>query len=151
MAVGVILLIFTPWIDDLTPEDRYELYHADQFELISIDPTFDDHPTGELLAARYPVLGRAKIEDAATRVRLVDALREGIRNYDGTTVACFDPRHAICVTRSGKTTTFLICFQCSRGRVFQDDRGLPGFKLSSSPEPVFDEVLIAHGVPLAPK
>ena len=70
-----------------------------------------------------------------------------------TVPSCFDPRHAIAVKYEGKSLYLSICFQCNQVFVYvdgQNDVALR-FYTSDTPEPVFDDVLKAAGVPLADK
>jgi hypothetical protein len=53
--------------------------------------------------------------------------------------------------RAGVTTDFVICFECRQVRVWRGDQKVALFLVNGSPQPVFDEVLKAVGVPLAPK
>lgn len=129
------------------------LEQAKQFELISLYPDpakkeFHDRFHG------WTVSGKTSVKEAQTRKRLVDALKKGIEEVDGIGRGlCFEPRHGIRVTYQEKTADFLICFHCAQVRIFMGESVAPlqDFKISKSPEPVFDQVLSAAGIPLAAK
>jgi hypothetical protein len=99
----------------------------------------------------WRVLGRTTITDQATQRKLNEALRAGARENSGAAAACFNPRHGVHVTRADKTYDLVICFECLQVQAFEAGQRTEGFLVSESPQPVFDEVLRAAGVPLAEK
>jgi len=131
---------------------RKALRDAESFELLSIDPErLRSPPDGHFHG--YKVLGRTKIEDAAGRAKLVTALEKGATEGRDP-ASCFNPRHAIRATSSGKTSDFLICFECSQVKVLETettsvDRPDARFLISRSPQPEFDQALRDAGLPLA--
>ena len=126
------------------------LQHADRYELLSLDPgRVTDPPPDHFHGWR--VLGRTTITDQATRTKLNEALRAGAREHSGAAVRCFNPRHGVRVTRADKAYDLVICFECLQVRTFEAGQRTEGFLVSASPQPVFDEVLRAAGVPLAEK
>lgn len=119
---------------------------ADQLELYSLKP---DDIAGNL--DRFTVLGKTTVSNSQQRVKLRDALQSGVRQSDGTMYRCFNPRHGIRVTKNGVVTDFVICFECGRVQVWRGDQRLAYFAVTKSPQPAFDAVLNAAGVPLPPK
>lgn len=96
-------------------------------------------------------LGETEIEDVKVRRELVAALSKGTPEHDGSVGMCFLPRHQIVAQRGRKTLDMVICFQCLQMRAKgAGAKQIPGL-VSGSPEPVFDRVLEAAGVKLAPK
>ena len=61
---------------------------------------------------------------------------------------CFNPRHGIRLIGGGETTDLVICFECLQVQVFVDGRRPGGFLTSASPQPAFDQVLLAAGIAL---
>src|SRR5262245_9650245 len=121
------------------------LEKADQFELLAIDPKYqDEKPKDDFHGWR--ILGRTSIKDANTRKKLVAALKQGAAENDGMFANCFNPRHGIRVTHEGKTIDFLICFECMRVEIYADQMRDGDFLTARSPQPVFDEVLRQAGV-----
>ena len=126
------------------------LQHADRYELLSLDPTrMRTVPPDNFHGWR--VLGRASINDEATRKKLNDALRAGARENDRMVAACFNPRHGIHLVRGDSAHDLIICFECLQVDVFEHEQWIRGFLTSPSPQPVFDDVLRAARVPLANK
>ena len=79
----------------------------------------------------------------------IAALKQGVsENVDGMAASCFNPRHGIRVIEKGVTTDFVICFECLQVQVYSGS-STSGFLTMSSPQPEFDKVLKAAGVPLA--
>jgi hypothetical protein len=68
---------------------------------------------------------------------------------DGRVAACFNPRHGIRASREGKTIDLVICFECLQVYVYAEEGRQGSFLTTSSPQPVFDQVLREAGVPLA--
>lgn len=118
------------------------------FELISLQPTQDESENG---FHGWQVLGKTIVERSETRRDLVAAFRKGVQENKGIAAGCFQPRHAIRVVRGETTIDFVICFECMNVGVFEGTKRGNGFHTTSSPQPLFDEVLTAADVTLAPK
>ena len=135
---------------DLPAPAMEALAGAEQYELLSLDPSREGHGSPGNFHG-WKVLGRTSVADSGTRQRLNEALRAGARTSDGSMAACFIPRHGIRAVRAGKATELVICFECLSAQVYQDGRRTEGFATTGSPEKLFDEVLKAAGVELAAK
>ncbi|MBX9579085.1 MAG: hypothetical protein K2X87_02155 [Gemmataceae bacterium] len=123
---------------------------ADRTELLSLDP--DAGPTrepGHFWSWR--VLGTATVEQPDVRRRLLAALERGVAENTGWVRACFTPRHGIRAARGGASVDLVVCFECAQVYIYRDCKLSDSVRVSDSPEPVFDQVLTAAGVPLAPK
>ena len=129
---------------------------TDQYELLSLDPEripperINDIPASDRFHV-WHVLGRTSIDDSATREKLTNALLAGAREKGIRAEGCFLPRHAIHVIHGEDVHDLAICFQCRWVGMSVNDRKGGGFVVSESPQPVFDDVLRAAGVPLAEK
>ena len=99
----------------------------------------------------FPLLGSVEIKDAATRKKLVAALEAGIDDSDGTMAKCFWPRHALETEVDGRPTKFIICFECLQIKIISQGEKDRVVATTSERESVFDEVLKAASVELAPK
>jgi len=117
------------------------------YELLSLDPDRTKEPPADNLHG-WRVLGRTKIEDAATRKKLNDALQAGAKENDGTVAGCFNPRHGISVKHNGKTFDLVICFECMSVAVYEQGKRHEGFLVTRTPQKVFDAVMTAAKVPL---
>ncbi len=127
---------------------RAALDGAERLELWSLDPTLRETPAADGFHG-WRALGRVTVEDAAERARLVDALAKGVAGNDGVVAACFNPRHGVRAVHDGKTVDLVICFECLQVQMFVDASASEGFLTTSAPQPSFDRVLRAAGVPLA--
>jgi hypothetical protein len=116
----------------LEASEKLELYSLDPKEKSASEPN-DFHG--------WEILGSANVEKAETQKKLIDALKRGVAESDGTVAACFNPRHGIRVVRDGKTFDFVICFECLSAVVFIDDKRTDSFLLTSSPAATFNHVL----------
>jgi hypothetical protein len=152
LAAACLLAISLLSCSEKFPDEiRVPLEKAEQFELLSINP--GHQATGDDRFHKWVVLGRMRVTDGNTRQVLLAALKKGVEASDGTTAACFNPRHGIRVIHGGKTTDFLICFQCLQIQVFADE-AKPGsapdiVAITRSPQPAFDEVLKGAKITLA--
>jgi len=117
------------------------------FELYSLDPAKEDDEKG---FRGYAVLGKTLVKDADARKGMIAALYKAIADSDGNAARCFVPRHGIRATHKGKTVDVVICFECYRVKFFVKDENETE-TLTRVPEALFDKVLKAAGVPLAPK
>lgn len=134
------------------PSAAAALQNADKFELLSLDPERLKPDADEANLYGWKILGTAEITDSMTKEKLVRDFSDGVTGYDGPGKQCFDPRHAIRVTRDGKMYELLICFECSQVMWYVDGQMSKGtFTIGNSPEPTFDAVLSKADVPLAPK
>lgn len=137
--------------DKIPGQVRTALEKANEFELLSLDPEVPDpdHPKDE---DRRKSFGGTLVTNASTRAKILAALDAGASSDKASPAFCFEPRHAIRVQHAGKNYLIIICFECNRAKVYIDDMPAEtGFDTTNSPEPVFDEVLRAAGVPLAKK
>lgn len=131
--------------DDLVSADRITLYSLDPYANRPIKWRAEE-PTEAFHG--YSVVGKVEL-DAPARQRAVAALRRGLNR--GHAAACFDPRHGLRAVSNGRTTDYVICFECGQCSIYRD-RAMDGSTLvSDEPEPVLDAVLKEAGVALAPK
>ncbi|HEY8665281.1 MAG TPA: hypothetical protein VIL86_01390 [Tepidisphaeraceae bacterium] len=156
VAIAITGALTWPWVHPKPPTELSALDSVDEYELLSLkgNVTIQEEPGPPNPALSRPhlygheILGRTMIADLQTRRQLNGALKAGVRENNGEAAACFNPRHAIRVTRAGVTTEFLICFECSRVEVWRNDKEIAKFLVTASPQPVFDGVLKSAGVPL---
>ena len=138
-----------PAAEDVVTAAVAAMGHAGSYELLSLDPTrATTRPAAGERFHGWRVLGRTTVGDPAARARLTDALRAGLRGDDALQATCFNPRHGVRVTDGDKTYELVICFECGNALAVESARGR-SFSVSPSPQPVFDDVLSAAGVPLA--
>ena len=154
MFRSVLLVVFFTGLiagverNRIPPDTEAALIHAETYELLSLDP--DREPQADRFHG-WHVLGRIAIGDNATRTKLNAALLVGVKQNKGIVAGCFRPRHGIHVTHKGKVHDVVMCFECLSASVYVDGQRSGSFLVSESPQPVFDEVLQAAGVPLAGK
>lgn len=120
------------------------------FELLSLDPHRQE-PAAEDSYHGFQILGRTTIDDAATKARLIDALKVGASERNLPPATGFEPRHAIRITRPDLTTDFLLGFSTSQVQIYENDQEKNGFLVSPAPRAAFDDMLRAKGIaPSAP-
>lgn len=136
--------------NQLPTEASNALRNATTFELFSLNPNQRDQESGIDTFHGWTILGSVEISDSETRTTLLDALEAGIAENEGLVAACFDPRHGIRVRYNGKQHEFVICFRCYSGDWYIDEKESEVFYLTDSPKPIFDQVLQAASVQLAP-
>ncbi len=125
------------------------LEKADTLELLSLSPEKPGKKDDPKTLHGWTILGKTALKDAAVRSKVLNAVKKGVADNDGSVAKCFQPRHALRATHGGQTVALLICFQCLQIRVYDGDTS--GVLTTRSPEPVLDKVLKDAGVPLAPK
>lgn len=128
---------------------RDVLANADQFELLSLEPSAG--PTRE--AGHFwgwRVLGSVVVS-AADRDALLSALEQGIAENGGWVAACFIPRHGIRAAQGGSSADLVVCFECAQVYLYPDGKWSGSVLVTGTPQPVFDRVLSAAGVQLAEK
>jgi hypothetical protein len=125
-----------------------------KFTLYSLDPgltrSHDKSVQTTTLFHGHHILGQTEISDAKERRTLAQALARGASESDSDLFNCFEPRHGLHIEQSGRSVDFVICFECRRVHAY----GFPldsEFQTSASPQPVFDDFLRRHHLPLAPK
>jgi hypothetical protein len=120
---------------------------ADRIELYSLDPEGDDRNEFH----GWPVLGKAEIQNARTRKRVVDSFCKSLADAKELPAKnCFEPRHGIRATLNRETVDIVICFRCSQAE-FIIGSGSNRELITNSAEGVFDVALREAGVPLAAK
>lgn len=130
-----------------------DLNSPDSLTLYSIDG--NDYRPGEEPKTNesfhgYPVLGKVEVKDPENREAIIAALRKGIADSDGTMAKCFWPRHAIRTSENGKTTDYVVCFECLQLRIHADNATTIE-ATTDAPQPFFNKHLQDADVPLAPK
>jgi hypothetical protein len=148
LALLIISGVMLTACGDKVPEDaRAILKYADQFELLSLNPSrLPGSAEGSFHG--YNILGSTAINDADTLKRLVYAFEKGVSENHGFIAACFNPRHGIRVTSGGRTAEFVICFECAQVQVYVAGGVERTFLISGSPQALFNEVLRDAHVPL---
>ena len=92
----------------------------------------------------YPILGKVEIEDANQRAEIMIAVNKSFEEGKGLLAAsCFWPRHAIHTETDGKTTDYVICFECLQATI-NDEGRFP--TISRSAEPVLTKYLTDAGI-----
>jgi hypothetical protein len=93
----------------------------------------------------YGIVRQVEVPEAARRAEILEAVQDAIR-AGGDQAKCFNPRHAMRVTRGGKHVDLIICFECDNVRISTEEqmRGI-----SDDAMPVLDRAL-AGGAPRAP-
>lgn len=129
------------------------LNQPEKLMLYSIDGTEprpeDEDPAGEKFQG-YPILGQLEISDDALKTRIIEAIRKGLADSDGSLAGCFWPRHAIRSVTGGRTTDYVICFECQQLEVYEDGSSRTVLPITRHPQKVFNELLNSANIPLAP-
>src|SRR5262245_51900338 len=103
-------LVTAPARADKIPEAvKTALEKADQFELISLDPSERDKPADGGFHG-WKVLGKTLVKDKDGRKKVLDALAKGVADNKGEAAKCFIPRHGLRVVHDKKTYDLVICF-----------------------------------------
>jgi hypothetical protein len=142
-----------PRKDELPGVVKLVLEQADEFELLSIDPGQKEKP--DATDGRFhgwKVLGKTNVTDFDVRGKLLAAVEQGLSdNTSSSEPGCFEPRHGIRALYAEQTVELVICFQCSKIKVFIDGQEDKTVLTASSPQPTLDKILSDAGVKLAPK
>jgi hypothetical protein len=148
-AVAVVFLLAGPSAtadkDNKLPESALEvLKNATELELYSIDFAHEDKTKTGFHDMKS--VGKTTVKDADTRKKLVSEFVKGMEG-DITPARCFNPRHGIRATYSGKTVDLVICFECAQFKLYEGGADKPMHLLiGKGPEPLFDKVLKEAGV-----
>ena len=119
------------------------LDEADSAELLALGPV--DGP-GEDDFHGWAIQGRLPLDEAADRASVIDEIRGGVENSDGTAEADFTPRHGLSATSGGRQVDLVICYACRSLEAYADGRPASHFLTSSEPAATFDARLAAAGV-----
>jgi len=123
---------------------------AETLILVSVDFRKEERDETKFFHG-FQTLGEIEVKNAAERKELLAALRKGVEENQDTGAKCFVPRHGIRATFKGKSVDLVICFECMWVYVYESDQKRRILMTSDSPQPVFDKLLKAAKVPLAPK
>jgi hypothetical protein len=96
----------------------------------------------------YPIIGKAEVTNREDRNALLQALIRGIRESDGATVMCFEPRHALTISTKEKRIDILVCFECLQGGVW-GAYSAKGFVTTHAPAIVFNKIAATYKLPVA--
>jgi len=131
------------------------LTQADEFTLLSLNPTPDFEHKATKTFHNHAILGQTKIKNGAPRDKLVTALADGIGakelNIPGVInipADCFNPRHGIHAKQNDEAVDFLICFECGQIQA-NSNRGTNwSFLTTCKPAAAFNRALRNAGVRL---
>jgi hypothetical protein len=127
---------------------RTLLEQAPELVVFSLDPRRPTRDASEKFHG-WRVLGKTILKrDEPRRAALVEALDQGVKEYQGSGARCFNPRHGLRATIAGKTADFVICFECAQTHLFLTGEKEQVFLNSGSPAEAFDTVLRDAGVAL---
>ncbi|HKB35227.1 MAG TPA: hypothetical protein VKD72_02170 [Gemmataceae bacterium] len=99
----------------------------------------------------HQILGQVSITGTADRKRLFAALRQGVEDHDGSVAACFIPHHGVRLRFGSRTVDLVVCFQCAQVKMFVEGKPTDSFLVSTSPRPVFNDLLDRAKVPVSAK
>ena len=133
-------IVFPP----LPAETKAFLMDADEFTLLSLNPSSDLEHKGKTGFRGHRVLGETQIGAGVERTRLVNAFEQGIANGGGL-FFCFNPRHGIRAKKDGKTIECLICFECANVYIYSES-ATNGYSTASTPSAIFNASLALHHV-----
>jgi hypothetical protein len=149
IAVGLLTICI--WTFYSSP--FYPITEDDQITIYSIDgrpkTIREESPNGEEFHG-CPVLGKVEIRDSKQRRAIIDELRSAYLRRPSQALRCFIPRHAVRVVHDGRTTDFVICFQCYWFVEHTGTEQKVGRTISRSAEPFFNKLLTDANIPLAP-
>ncbi len=94
-------------------------------------------------------LGKVEISKPKQRRAIMEAFKGGMKAKNARMAKCFDPRHAISVSKGDQTVDYVICFECGRVEIYWKGDSLPHQPVRTSPEPKFNRVLKAARVPIS--
>ncbi len=98
-------------------------------------------PQGADLLHGWVILKQCSVKSLATREKLFKALDDGIDQWRGTPIDCFNPRHAISVETEGVRVDYLICFQCQNYYIWEGDKRVSGGMTTAQPRQTFNRIL----------
>ena len=131
---------------------RAALEAPDTMELVSLEPSSGwDGPDagGERLHA-WLVIGRAEVSDPETRAEVARLVLRGVRESEGMIAACFNPRHAVRVTRDGVLHELVICYECYSMAAYVDGEKVDTVLTSESPGAPLTALFRRQGLEVAP-
>lgn len=118
------------------------------WELLSLDPADrKENPPGGFHG--FVVLGKTRVNHAATQAKLIQAVFEGTKKgLKIDPAACFEPRHGLRLKHQGKNVDLVLCFECHTMKVYGADQKAEVCLVDDSPETTFTQVLREAKVPL---
>jgi hypothetical protein len=118
---------------------------AQEFILYSLDPIETAEPPPDAFHG-WRVLGSVEVLDNETRQTLFAALAASVVESDSV-AGCFNPRHGIRIVDDGKTTDYVICFECGATAVYSGSEDAGGFQIGESGTSTFNEIVDALKLP----
>lgn len=97
----------------------------------------------------YPVLGKIEITSSESRMEIAQALNLSSSNPELVSAKCFWPRHAIQVEKEGKTTDYVICFECTSLLVLSVSEAKE-IATGREPQQLLNKLLTDAGILIAP-
>lgn len=123
------------------PEDALDALHgADSAVLYSLEPYEPlpmPSPPGSPAPVLhgYAVLGEVRLDGERLQAAATE-FEAAIDRDEGILAMCFDPRHALRVTRDGHTYDLLLCYACGRAQVYRDGERIATLGAAGSDKPL---------------
>jgi len=137
------------------PDEAIEaLKSAAKFILFSLEPFTPREEISRLKPEQkhhgFKILGSTELVNAETKNSAISTLTDAVKNSDGGGSAmCFSPRHSLrAVTSNGTIYDFVICFECSRLRIYSGEKRTALADVKGTQKPL-DDILTAAKIPLA--
>lgn len=130
----------------LPPSAAKALSAPTEVVLYSLEPQ-DRADSSEPQLHHFKILGQTELDPERTAAA-INEFKAAISNWDGIMAMCFDPRQAIRIAANNHTYDFLLCYECHRLYVYQDDKLLRSLGAAGSPD-ILNGLLKSAGIPLA--
>lgn len=122
------------------------LQSPDKVILYSLEPW--DQPTADAEKLyQYKILGHAELDTKQAAVA-VEEFKKAVDGWDGVMAFCFDPRHALRVSKDGHTYDLLLCFACHQLHIYRDSKSIATRGVHGSSK-VLGQLLTELKVPLS--
>jgi hypothetical protein len=93
----------------------------------------------------FPVFAKTQIESASDRMAILTAVKQGITESKGGTIACFWPHHGVSLLQNGKRIDYVICFHCAKLAQYVDGAG-ESKPINNSAEALLNAQLAKAGI-----
>src|ERR1700737_563823 len=130
----------------MPPDLDAALLSASKSILYSLEPITEPNPPGPKLQG-FKILGKMKLDQSQTALA-VNAFKMAISDWDGVSMACFDPRQALRITKDGQTYDLLVCYACHNLYVYRGNKLFASFGAAGSPQKL-NGILTAAKIPLS--
>jgi hypothetical protein len=89
------------------------------------------------------ILGQTKLDAKGAHIA-ADSFQKAVKDWNGSSADCFNPRHGLRLFSENHTYDFVLCYECQELLVYKDDENIASLGAGGSPTVLDNLLRVAH-------